>query len=282
MRAITALVGACVLVLGVGTASAQLGKVQQKCVNTINKGVSKVHAAQGKLQSGCIKDAVNEKIPNADACIAADPKGKVGGKQAKLIQDDQKKCQATPSFGYSSGAFAGTTAAQAELNLIHDIYGSPVQAGLFLCDTNPAECLCQRQVNGRVNKLFRAMSKIFLKCKNPALAIGKEPFSTGAASAADLAECISNASIGLSVQADTKTKVASATTQLADTAAQFCYKTPNDEFGAGVCAGFSGNTAGLAACIRNQVACNFCEMYKAVDGLPIDCEAWSGANCTQL
>lgn len=282
MRAITALVGACALVLGVGTASAQLGKVDQKCVNTINKGVSKVHAAQGKLQSGCIKSAVNEKIPDADACIAGDAKGKVSGKQAKLVSDDQKKCQSAPSFGYTGGAFAGTTAAQAELNLVHDLYGNPVQAGLFICDTNPSECLCQRQVNGRVNKLFRAMSKIFLKCKNPALAIGKEPFPQGADDAGDLAECISNGAIGLSVQADTKTKVATGTSQLADTATKFCYKTPNDEFGAGVCSGFSGNAAGLAACIRDQVECNFCEMYKAVDGLPIDCEAWSGANCTQL
>lgn len=282
MRAVTVLAGLCALALSAGGASAQLGNVEQKCVNTINKGVSKVHAAQGKLQSGCIKDAVSEKIPNADTCIAADAKGKVGGKQAKLVDDDGKKCQSTPAFGYSSGAFAGTTAAQAELNLVHDLYGNPVQPSLYLCDTNPAECLCQRQVNGRVNKLFRAMSKIFLKCKNPALAIGKEPFSTGADSAADLAECISNGSIGLSVQADTKTKVASATTQLSDTATKFCYTTPNDEFGGGVCAGFSGNAAGLAACIRNQVECNFCEMYKAVDGLPIDCEAWSGGNCTQL
>lgn len=270
---------ALLLVAGAAVAQPQ-GNAEQKCINKINKGVSKVHAAQGKLNSGCIKDAVNEKIPDADACIAADPKGKVAGKKAKLEADDLKACaSASPDFGYTSGVFAGSAAAQAELDLIHDLYGNPVQSGLYICDTNPAECLCQRQVNGRVNKLFRAMSKIFLKCKNPALAIGKDPFPMGASSAADLAQCISNAGVGLSVQADTKGKVSAGTQQLQDTAQQFCFTTSNNEFAGGVCNGFDGNPAGLAQCIRDRVECRFCNMYKAADalGAGIDCAAWSGA-----
>lgn len=277
MRAVRFMVCLGVLTLGAGVASAQLGNTEQKCVNKINKGVSKVHAAQGKLNSGCIKDRVSEKITDADACIAADAKGKVSGKQAKLIADDTKNCGTAPGFAYTGGVFAGTTAVAAELDLIHDIYGNPVDPNLFLCDTNPSECLCQRQVNGRINKLFRAMSKIFLKCKNPALAIGKDPFPLGAGSAAEIAQCISNAGIGLSVEADTKGKVADATQQLSDTAQQFCFATPNDEFAAGACAG-AANGAALAACILDQVECRFCNMYKAADalGAGINCATWSG------
>lgn len=255
------------------------GNAQQKCINKINKGVTKVQAAQGKLNSGCMKDAVNEKVPNADACFLADAKGKVSGKQTKLVADDSKHCGTTPGFAYTGGVFAGTTAAQAELDLVGDVYGSPVQANLFLCDTNPAECMCQRQVNGRINKLFRAMSKTFIKCKKAALAIGKDPFATGAASAADLAQCISNASVGLSVQADTKGKVASGTTQLVATATNFCFKTPNNEFGGGACSAFNGNPSGLANCLVDRIQCRFCNMFKAADalGAGIDCAAWSGA-----
>lgn len=277
---IRAFVCASALALVAGTAAAQQTKVQAKCINTINKGVSKVHAAQGKLNSGCIKDHVSGKISGAETCLQSDPKNKVTGKQAKLNADDGKKCTIEiPTIAYTNGVFAGTTAEQAEKDLIHDLYGTPVDPGLYLCGTNPSECLCQRQVNGRVNKMFRAMSKIFLKCKNPALAIGKAPFTLGAATAGEIAECISNGAVGLSVQADTKTKIASATTQLASTAQQFCYKTPNDEFGAGACAGFSGNPAGLADCIRDRIECRFCNMYKAADalGAGIDCAAWSGA-----
>jgi hypothetical protein len=275
---IRGIVCASALLLVAGSAMGQLGNAEQKCVNKINKGASKVHAAQGKLNSGCIKDAVSEKIPDADACFLADAKGKVIGKQNKLNDDDAKNCGSVPSFAYVGGAFAGTTAAQAELDLIHDVYGNPVQPELYLCDTNPAECLCQRQVNGRINKLFRAMSKIYLKCKNPALAIGKDPFSAGAANVGELAQCITNGSIGLSVQADTKGKVADGRQQLIDTATQFCNANMIDEFGGGACAG-SANPTALADCILDRVQCRFCRMYKQVDALggAVDCAAWSGA-----
>jgi hypothetical protein len=281
---IRGIVCACALLLvGAGAASAApQSKPQAKCINTMNKGASKVQAAQGKLNSSCIKEYVSGKVLSADACIAADAKMKVAGKQAKLNSDDSKKCstvETTPTLAYTGGVFTGTTAAAAELNLVHDIYGNPLDPNLAVCATNPSECLCQRQVNGRINKLFRSMSKIFLKCKNPALAIGKAPFVLGAGTNAEIGDCIDDAGVGLSVQADTKTKVASATGQLADTAQRFCFTTPADEFGAGACAGFHGNPTGLAACIRDQVKCRFCNMYKAADalGAGIDCGAWSGA-----
>ena len=44
-------------VAGIATAAPQ-GNQQQKCINKINKGASKVQAAQGKANSGCIKDSV--------------------------------------------------------------------------------------------------------------------------------------------------------------------------------------------------------------------------------
>ncbi|MDX2168320.1 MAG: hypothetical protein SF182_14700 [Deltaproteobacteria bacterium] len=277
---IRGLVCATALLFVAGNATAQpQGNDEQKCINKINNGVTKVHAAQGKLNSGCIKDFVNEKVPSADACYLADAKGNVGKKKAKLVDDDAKNCGTVPAFAFTSGTFAGTTAAQAELDLIHDIYGNPTNPNLYLCDTNPAECLCQRQVNGRISKTFRAMSKIFVQCKKAALAIGKDPFVTGAASASDIAQCITNGSIGLSVEADTKGKVDSAESQLKDTAEQFCFTTPNNEFGGGACAGFDNNPAGLAACIRDRVECRFCNMFKAADALggAINCQTWSGA-----
>ncbi len=54
MRAVTLIVGLGVLALSAGVASAQLGNTEQKCVNKINKSASKVHAAQGTLNSSCI------------------------------------------------------------------------------------------------------------------------------------------------------------------------------------------------------------------------------------
>jgi hypothetical protein len=267
------------MVLGASAASAQpQGNLQQKCINKINKDMIKVQAAQGKLNAGCVKDAVKTGS-NAEACIAADAKGKVSGKEDKTVSDEMKNCvglSPAPAFAYTSAVMANTAAEEAEDDLIHDVFGSPaIDPGLFLCDTSPAECLCQRQVIDRAEKLFRAMSKYFVKCKKAALAIGKLPaFPLGAASASDIARCVTDATIGLSVQADTKGKVADATSQMEATRANFC--TVGGEFNAGVC---TGSGSGVTDCLAKRTKCRFCEMVNAGDGLAIDCSTFSGTTC---
>jgi hypothetical protein len=271
---------AALLLLGAGAASAApQGNLQQKCINKINKDMIKVQAAQGKLNAGCVKDAVKTGS-SAETCINADVKNKVGGKAAKTVSDEQKKCvglSPQPEFAYLSAGTANAAAIGAEKNLIHDVFGNPVDAGLFLCDTFPQECLCQRQAIDRVEKAVRAMSKIFVKCKKAALAIGKDPFLAGAASASDIAECVTNGTIGLSVEADTKTKVSSAFGQLDATIANFCTAGGTDEFGGGDCATLTGGP--LGDCLEQRARCRFCEMVNQGDGLAIDCSAWSGGTC---
>jgi hypothetical protein len=254
------------------------GNGQQGCINKINKDTIKVHAAQGKLNAACIKDAVKVGS-DAEACIAADGKGKVAGKRAKTVEDEMKKCVSLnpqPAFAYTSATIANDAAEQAEQNLIHDVFGSPsVNPGLFSCDTNPAECLCQRQGIDRVEKLFRAVSKLFVKCKKLALAIGHDPFMMGAASPSDIADCVTNAGIGVSVAADTKGKVADATGQLSATLSQFC--TVGGEFNGGACTGLSGNL--LVDCLANHTKCRFCQMVNGADALTIDCGMFSAITC---
>ena len=266
------------LLLSAGAAWGQpQGNLQQKCINKINKDMIKLHAAQGKLDAGCVKDAVKTGS-DAEVCIAADAKGKVSAKEDKTVSDEMKKClglMPAPAFAYTSAAIANGAAEEAEEDLIHDVFGSPsINPGLLLCDTNPAECLCQRQVIDRVEKLFRAMSALFVKCKNQALAIGHAPFLSGAASASDIAECVTNGLIGLSVQADTKQKVADAISQMEATRANFC--TVGGEFNAGVC---PGSGSGVTDCLAKRTKCRFCEMVNAGDALTIDCSMWSGTTC---
>jgi hypothetical protein len=255
---------------------------QAKCINKVNKAASKVQAAQGKANAACVKEFVKGSIsgPNAaDNCVLDDPKDKVEGKQQNVLNDESKNCLTgeLPDFGYTSGVTAGTVAKQVEVDLIHDVFGNPVDSGLFICDTNPDECLCQRQAVDRVEKLFRAMSKLWVKCKKAALAIGKDPFPAGAADISELQQCVTNGSISLSVEADTKGKLAAGELQLSDTIGQFCTAGGNEEF-PGVCAGQSG--AALASCLRDQTECRFCKMVNGVDAATIDCAAWSGsASC---
>lgn len=268
------------LVLFATAASAQQSDQQAKCINKVNKAASKVQAAQGKANAACVKEFVKGSISGANAadnCVLDDPKDKVEGKQQNVLNDENKNCIGgeLPDFGYTSGATAGTVAYQVEVDLIRDVFGNPVDSGLFICDTNPDECLCQRQAIDRVEKLFRAMSKLWVKCKKAALAIGKDPFPAGAANIGELQQCVTNGSIALSVQADTKGKLAAGELQMSDTIGQFCTPGGNEEF-PGVCP--SGAT--LVTCLRDQVECRFCKMVNGVDAATIDCAAWSGsASC---
>jgi len=274
-------VGVTVLLLAAAAWAIPQDKFQQKCINKINKDTIAVEAVQGKLDAGCIKDAVKVGSSTiAETCINSDPAGKVAKKAAITNKDNTNKCASInpqPDFAYTSPAIVNTAAIQAERDLIHDVFGSPLDAGLFKCDVHPLQCLCQRQVVDRVEKLGRAMSGIFVKCKNAALAIGHDPFPLGATQASDIAECVTNAAIPQSVQADTKTKISTAQAQLLATWTQFCHKTSDDEFHGGVCPGLLGSA--LTDCLAQRVRCRFCRMVDTADALAINCATWSGGSC---
>ncbi len=282
MRKIASIAAAAAIIAS-GSALAQVqSKDQEKCINKINKDAIKIQAAQGKINSSCIKDFVKGKISGAgeaENCIQSDPKSKVLKKQMKLIGDEGKFCSTTPDFAYVGSPTATDAPVDAERSVVHSIYGNPLDSGMYLCDTHPAECFCQRTTTKRINKIFRSASKIFIKCKKKALKVGKDPFPLGADDGGDIEECVTDGLQpgGLSVEADTKGKISKAIQQLGDTMNQFCGQTPNDEFGGGDCNGLSG--VALRDCVANETLCHFCEMVNDVDGLAIDCATWSGATC---
>lgn len=264
------------LALAGAAQAAPQGKAQQSCINTINKDTINVLAAQAKLGAGCVKDAVKTGS-DAEVCMAADAKSKVSSKVTKTSSDETKKCAITPlpEFAYLSAGTAAAAAVQAGKDIVRDVFGDPVS--LYLCDTHPAECLCQRQTISRVVGTINAAAKIFVRCKKAALAIGHDPFTTGAASAADIAECVTNASIGLSVAGDPKGAIAKTRGKTVSTLAQFCNNVPNDPFASGQCPGANGPTG--ADCLRDRALCRFCQLANAADGLGIDCTAFSGTTC---
>ncbi len=266
---------------------AELPKAEQICINKMNKDAVKVMAAQLKVNDGCVKDEVKKGVPgDADVCIEADVKGKVGKKRAKTASDETKKCGSPPAVLFTGAANTNDTAEEAAKALVRDVFG-PTLSSLASCDTNANECLCQRKVINRVSKLERALAKIWLKCKKSALKDGKEPFAIGGGTtAAELRLCVTDGALagGLSVQTDTKGKVADATSQLQATATQFCGAASIDEFATGECSGFSAppaplDGAGLASCLADQAKCRFCEHVNGVDALGIDCDTWVGTTC---
>ena len=277
--------GVLMAVAAPGRLWAELPKADQTCINKINSDGIKVQAAQLKVNDGCVSDAVKTQLnpgPTADTCIDADAKGQVGKKRAKTTSDITKKCATTPSIFFSGDVITNDAAEEASKDLLRDVFGATLGA-LKSCDTNAAECACQVKVSNRVSKIVRAMGKIWLQCKKDAMTAGGAFAPTGAISNAELEQCMTNGALGLSVQADTKGKVADATGQLQATASQFCGVGSVDEFAGGACAGFSApptlDATGLTTCLVNQAQCRFCEMINDFDGLAVDCDAWAGIAC---
>ncbi len=81
-----------------GVANAQLSKDEQKCTNTSNKHAQKIADAQGKNLSSCIKDFAKGKNGSADACVAADAKGKLAKANSKYDSKTAKDCGSGSGF----------------------------------------------------------------------------------------------------------------------------------------------------------------------------------------
>jgi hypothetical protein len=259
---------------------------QQKCINKLNKDGIKVQAAQGKENTECVKRKANAELgasqsgTAAEACLTTDAKGKVDKKMMKASADELKFCpSAVPDFGYTSAVNVNDAAQQAELNLVHDLFGGPpVDNGLFSKDPNVFEAVCQRNVINRVEKLIQTMGREFVKCKKNALKTDKDPFPSGASSSADLEDCVDNPGAPNSVAADTKGKIAKRKQNLLDTITGQCDPTPftGDPFG-GACNGQAFvSAATLQSCLIDLAECRFCKMINDMDNLAVDCGVFAG------
>jgi hypothetical protein len=273
------------LVAGPAVVWAELPKAEQICINKMNSDGVKVQAAQLKVTDGCIKDAVKTQlVPGAaaDSCMELDGKNKVAGKRAKTTDDQTKKCSPPASIFYSGATTTNDAAEDAAKALARDAFG-PTMGALQSCDTNAAECACQTKITNRLSKLERAMAKQWLACKKDAMTAGGAFQPTGATANAQLEQCVTNAALSLSVQADTKQKISKAKGQLKDSADQFCAAGSVDEFAGGECAGFSTpptiDSTGLAGCMEQIARCRLCEMINTTDALAINCDAWAGITC---
>jgi hypothetical protein len=138
---------AIILLASATSAPAQIqSPAQQKCLNALNKDGAAVARTQGKENVGCVKTAGKTTTTGAQACLAADAKGKVGKAQAKTSADETKLCGTPPGIGYTSAAAINTAAKQGEIDLTADVFGPSLDTALVTCATNKAACACQQKV----------------------------------------------------------------------------------------------------------------------------------------
>lgn len=249
---------------------------QQKCLNALNKDGAAVAKAQGLENVGCIKaGGLGKLVGTAQACLTADSKNKVGKKKAKTGSDLTKFCggAAEPDYGFTSALTVNTAAGDAEVDLVAEVFGADLDAGLASCSSNKSDCLCQQRAAKAIEGVMAAKFGEFVKCKKASL---KAPTSE---SVGDIVDCVSNAGKAGSVAADSKGKIDKKLGVLASTLTKFC----GDEGDAlpGDC---SGETASaLVACLDARIECQVCLAIKGMDDLDdLDCDLFDDANGSNM
>jgi len=256
------------LLLAAGVAPAQIGDA--KCVDKANNFARKVSDAQVKKARACVKSYGKGKLlGTVEACLAADPGGKLQAKQDKVT--------ALFAVGAACDGQAGTdlvtdaaTINAAHLagppDLMHAIFGPDLDAGV-LAQTKPQN-KCQDVVALRSGQLFSTWVKEFRKCKKAAMKAGATD------TAAVVTACLSAAAergIG-SALADAKGKLAKTGAKLSASIGKSCVDAGADlDALAPGCAG--GGVSGDAGdCMADLAECHACLAIKAADDLDVDCD----------
>jgi len=256
------------LLLSTGSIAAQQSKSQQGCINALNAAGAKMAQTQGKEHLACLKDAALGKLDlPAQACLTADGKSKVAKLQDKIAATQVKKCTAAPTVAYTSAAKVISSAQVGRLDAVADIFGPDLDAGVIPCATDKAACKCQLAVGKAAEKLAAAQWKTFNNCK-------KKILKAGAATAAEVRACISDALTVGSLAADSGGKLQKLIDKMTGAITKHC-DAPSvtaAAFAQGDCAAATGAT--LASCIADRVDCRVCQSLNASDDLGEDCDAF--------
>ena len=241
-------------------------KDQQQCIVTLNQGLASVAKAQAKDICTCIKAATKGKLSGQtlEQCMTADNKGKVAKARSKLDKKRAGKCLQDdfPSFGVNDPNQVDAIAVAKELSLIHEIFGSDLDAVIIQSDdpnrVDPkTDGKCQLTAAKETKKCQDEKLKQFIKCKKSGLK------DKSIQSAADLAACM-----GL----DPKGKIDKAcNTKLLGKLDKACTGLDLTALFPGDCSGAADTTA-LKDCLDRLVECAVCTALNQADGLNRDCD----------
>jgi hypothetical protein len=233
---------------------------QQTCINELNKGLAKVAKTQGKDIGKCIKDGSKGKLgaQSIEECLTADNKGKVDKAKQKTLSKAGPKCTAAPSVGANDPNTVNRVAVEKELALIHEIFGSDLDAVILDAreDAEADGAKCQVALAKAAQKCQDAKLKEFSKCKKAGLKDGS------IRRASDLQLCM-----GL----DPKQKIKKACeTKLGGAVSKKC---PGSvDLAAAVPGCNTGDPGQLAACVDRLVECQVCLALNEADRLARDCD----------
>jgi len=271
-RGIAAVVGTALLMFS-GVANAQeLDKGEVKCVNSINKGASKVSKAQGKALAACIKfggkgkpDKLGPAPSTIESCLTNDVKGKVAKAIGKIKTSD---CPggAAPSFlpGLeTSSSGIGDIMKKKDLDLIHAIFGTDLDVFIVDAEVDKPGAECQAAIAKAVGKCQDTKLKLFNKCKKNKLKAGET----------DIEACLGTGTESID---DPDQKIpGKCGNGLGGTVGKKCVGTDNDALFP-PCAGQN-----LGDCLEQKIECEVCQALNALDGLNRNCDLFDDGTANE-
>ncbi len=241
---------------------------QQRCIYALNKAGTGVVRTQGKIVSGCIKNALKGRETDPQGCLTKDPRGKLSKAQEKVTAARARKCSTEPDFAAAAEQAINDAATQGLLALVADLFGPDLNTGIDVNDA--ATGRCQAGVYKGLDKLLQAELKAFVKCKKVELKQGL-----------DSAELLAATCLG-AVRTDPRGTLVRLFGKLTGTLAKNCAAAEQATNFAGSC----GEAEQLSLCLATLADCRTCTMFNAMDALPHDCDSFddgqANASCSAV
>jgi cysteine-rich repeat protein len=237
---------------------------QQRCINTLNEDLWKVSNVQAREILSCIEDGAQGTLAGLtiEECLTADRRLKLKAARLWTKGHALRSCRfPAPDFGATDATTLNAVAMQKEIELIHRVFGSDLDAAIFSAsgDTQDAS-LCQRHVAESVRRCQDERLRGFNRCKEKGLEDGNIQ------SFLDLQLCLDG---------EPTRKIAKAcdpaTGRIRKYISRKCVNKGIDLSDAFLGCG-TDDAADLAACLHQIVECEVCLALNEADALSHDCD----------
>jgi uncharacterized repeat protein (TIGR03806 family) len=263
-----------------GTGERVQSRLQQACINAVNRVGAEVSKQRSRTNAECIRAAGRRQlaslgVPPGDltvrACLSTDVRGRVQRARTKLVNRDAATCRArpdqVPDFAYTSPATVSGAAETAALRLTRSLFGADPDPAIVFADTDAGAAACQAEVARRAADLLEANWRVALR--------GKRSHLSGTAAVDNPTDL--GTRVLAYVHADGQGTVAGKRTKLGTALGTSCAGEALGALFPGECTGRAGTTTTFQACVNERVRCRFCRAFERFDGLAIDCDTFDDA-----
>jgi hypothetical protein len=232
-------------------------------VNKLNRDGQVVERAQIKENESCVKLFQKGRlVGTVEDCLTADSRGKVQQAKGRTVADDLRLCawlDPPPPFGYTGAATVNDAAVAGAIDLIHVVFGNPVDNALLTANEDRETAACQTAMLKQADRLEDTVLRELNNAKRRFIA---QP-------AVDSAEALETA---LAWVFAANENIASRENQLYIQVDRSCaaLQDPPSTVFPGACA--DADLGVVEDCVIDAARCVACSKMNAFDGLALDCD----------